>query len=229
MEVRRLTLVCVALLGLACPALADDTTGATFGLLTTAQAVLSGDTDPAVVPGIRLSARGPLALGDSAPLELYAALELTALPGETVDLTNVATFRAAEFEGGIAVKVGEIYRGTQILRTLIFAEGAFATRLPATPGPLERYPRRLTLGVEVRDETGGARLKVGYGNADVAGPAGWRQLFVAGEVPLYEITRSLDVVLGGDAILTIGKGTFVYAGGAQRDVFRVFLGMRVGG
>lgn len=221
---KRAVLVVFAVLALAGTAQADDVVR--FEALATAQTVMSADAGTAVLPGVRLRVDGPVAFGERTPLEIYSILELGGQPGETVDPTQVATFKAAEFTGGLAKVIGDARRGTQHLRTFVFLEGGFATRLPHDPGPAERYPRRLVMGFGVEEMESGARARLGFGDVGAAGPVSWRQVIVAGEAPLKKF-GSVDVVLGGDAVITIGKDPFV--SGAQRDIFRAFVGARVGG
>lgn len=214
---------------LATPAAAQER-GATFGALSTAQLVLSGDTR-AVLPGIRLDVRGPFAFGESTPLEVTVVLELTGSPGETVVPGDVATFKAAGLDAGLAREIGWTVRGSQTIRTLIYLEAGFATRLPQDPAPLDRYPRRAALGLEVREESSGAFFKVGIGRNDIAGPAQWRQLMVSGQVPLYGFAKKKGkararITIGGDVVLTIGRANF---GPQQRDVIRISTGVKVGG
>lgn len=197
-----------------------DAPAVQFGALLSAQRVMSGDTDPAIVPGLLLSARGPFAFGSKTPFDAYVTLGLNALPGETVDPGDVATFKSAELVAGLARRIGSV--GS--LRTRIYAEAGFATRLMQTPGPADRYPRLADLGLEVSDESNGARFKVGFGRADVAGPAQWKQVILGGQYPAYKIGPA-DLVLGADAVLTLGRSNF---GAEQRDVFRVWIGAAVG-
>lgn len=206
----------------------DD--GVTFGASLGGHTVLSGDTDPAVVPGLRVAVRGPFAFRSSTPLEFRADLELTAMPGESVNPGDPATFKAVALTAALQREIGRSIRGTQTIRTLAYLEGGAASRLPRDPGPLVRYPRRIALGLEVREETSGAFFRAGGGFDDVAGPARWRQLMLAGEVPVYGLAKKkgkarAHVVIGGDVVLTIGRGNF---GPDQRDVSRLRAEVRTG-
>ena len=221
----RLLLASLAIAGASTAHSEEPAPAVRFGVLASAQTILSGDTDPAVLPGFRLTAQGPLALGGSTPFELYALLELTGLPGETVNLGEPATFKAARMDVGLARVVGKVRRGDQTIRTLLFVEGGFATRLPRDPGPVDRYPRRLLFGVRFEEAKSGASLGAAYGRDGAAGVFGWGQLLVSGQVPVYEVRENLDVILGGDAVLTLGKRFY---DGAQRDIFRAWVGVRAG-
>lgn len=191
----------------------------TYAILATAQGVVSGDTDMAVLPGFRLSAQGPFA-GTS--LELWANLELTGSPGTTVNLSQVATFKAAEFSASLGKRVGFIRRAGQDVRTYLFVEGGFATRLPRDPAALEKYPRRIVAGLRVEERTRGAWLSLAFGNDDIAGGDPWRQLCWRGEIPVYGDNDGLAAIVGGKATLTV-------FGDVARDVFIAYVGARWGG
>lgn len=190
-----------------------------YAVVATAQGVVSGDTDMEVLPGFRLSAQGPFA-GTS--LELWANLELTGSPGTTVNLSEVATFKAAEFSASLGKRVGYIRRGGQDVRTYLFVEGGFATRFPEDPGPLEKYPQRVVAGLRVEERTRGAWLSLAFGRDDIAGGSPWRQLCWRGELPVYGDADGLAAIVGGKAVLTL------FGAGDTRDVFVAYVGAKWG-
>jgi hypothetical protein len=201
--------------------------GVRFGMITSANTILTADTGIDVTPGVRLTVRGPFAFKGWDSLEFRSLLELTGLPGETVNLQDPATFKAVGFDGGLARRIGT----SGSVRTFLFASARFDTRLPHDPAPQDRYPRQIQFGLEVRDEKTGGFFRVGAGKSDVAGPKQWRQIILGGEYPLFTVLRKrlkgkAKAVIGGDVVLTWGRRNF---GPEQRDVTRILTGVRVGG
>jgi hypothetical protein len=183
-----------------------------FGLVT-----LTGDTKPDVTPGGRISVDGPLVLGSRAIGRVYSRLDITALPGETVDLASVDTFRAAELSLGAYRSIGDLKIGNQEVVTSIAAEWGFGQRLAHDPSPAQRYPRHYGAGLRVDEQSSGASMSLLYGHAEAAGDIGFGQWQVSGQLPLG------PVVLGGDAILSVGPPSVF----KQRDIVRMWIGVSV--
>jgi hypothetical protein len=178
--------------------------------------VTMSDAPVAATPGGRIVVDGPIAFGASAPLRAYTRLDLTALPGETVDLKTVETIRAVELGLGAYRRIGQLKIGDQDIVTSIVGECGFATKLAHDPAPADRYPRQMGLGMRLEERTSGAWIALRYGRAQVAGEAGYGQWMVAGSVPLGPVR------LGGDAVLSVGAGVF-----RQRDVVRLWVGTSI--
>ncbi len=212
----------LALLLAAAPAIAQEEPGVRFYALTAAEVALTGDTDPAVRPSAEIEVDGPLALGTGAPLRVYARFRTFGLPGETVDLGDVKTFRAAELSLGGYRRVGRLVLGDQEVWTSIEGEWGFATALPAAGAPAAlRYPRHYGVGIRLEERRGGAWLSVLYGRHESAGDRLWGQWLVGGAVPLT-VSKGV-LVLGGDAMLTVGPR----GGPRQRDLLRIYVAVSV--
>ena len=163
---------------------------------------LAGDADATVTPEAFIEVDGPLALGKTAIGRVYARLGITSLPGETVDLTDVATFRAAEVDFGAYRILGHLKVGDQVITTAAVGEWGFSSVLPGTPDPLQRLIRHYGGGVRLDERSSGASLTFLYGRDEAAGPRGWGQWIVYGQVPVMG-TDGI-VLLVGEATLAAG-------------------------
>lgn len=188
--------------------------------LASAEVLLSGDLEPVVRPAFEVEVDGPLALGAGAPARVYTRFRLFGLPGQSaVDPTDFESVRAAELALGAYVRVGRLQLGDQDVWTSLEGEWGFAT-LTGETAAAGRYPRHYALGIRIEERRLGAWLAMLYGRHESAGPRGWGQWMIAGAVPL-SLTRGA-VVLGGDAVLSVGPADPL---GARRDVFRLFVGV----
>jgi hypothetical protein len=191
----------------------------------TAGGAVSLSDESAVVPWVSLLADGPLYLGDSAPLRARATLTLEALPGETLDLSAVETFKAAVLEVELQRRIGGDADGSA---TYIFGRGGFATRfLPQDPAPRERFARSLCVGVraERRDKDGSISRTLGlaYGRAELASPQEWNQ----GQLVFDGFARvaqagQVDFLVGGRAELNVTR----QPGPGARDVMQAYVTAR---
>lgn len=163
------------------------------------------DAGAATTPGAFIRVEGPLVLGKSAPLRLYALADIMGLPGATAgpDLTDLATFTAARGSAGLLRDVGALVAGGQDIRTALVLHGAFATRIGTDPAPLDRYARSYGVGLQFEERVSGAyvRLELGHDDA-VAQELGHGHLLVSASVP---VPHSAGVAsLGADAALSLG-------------------------
>lgn len=199
--------------------------GASLEAVTAAGVSLSDES--AVIPVLRISSNAPLAIGDRAVARLDVSIALSGLPGESIELQEPQTWKAAEVFGELQRRIGSDGQGAS---TYVIWRGGFHTRiLPSDETPRDRYARSYGLGVRVerRDSQGSIRRSIAllYGRSDVASPefdAG--QIMVEGHAKLAEV-GAVDVILGGDAYLSVSRSP---SHGA-RDVLRVWVGAGWGG
>lgn len=216
----------LALLAVAGPAAAaEDNPNAdpvTISVQAGAVATLSGDTGTAVTPTGWIEVEGPLAVGKTSLARVYTRLGITSLPGEQLDVSDPATFKAAEVGFGLGRIVGRLRMGEQDVTTTVVAEWGFASRLPE-PEPAQRLVRHYGAGVRLQERKSGASLTILYGRDEAAGDRGYGQWLVYGQVPIAGTKGA--VVLVGDATLSAGPEV---AGRAQRDVLRLGVAASLG-
>lgn len=112
------------------------------------------DSAAALTPLVQLAVEADTADSATAP-RLVVLADLTALPGEQLDLQDPATFRALELSVGLAQPLG----GS--LRFRLYAEAGFATRLPGDTQPTNRTARWASVGLRFSGDR--AWLHVGVG------------------------------------------------------------------
>lgn len=185
---------------------------------------LSGEAGTAVTPMAVIEVDGPLVVGAASLARVQARLALTTAPGESLDLSNPETFKAAEVTLGLSRIVGHraLEGGGQVVTTAVTAEAGFSSRLPGEPGPRERLLRHAGVGVRLAELRSGASLAVLYGFDEVAGDRGFGQVLVRGQVPIPATAGALQLV--GDATLSIGH----HATAKQRDVLRIGVAASLG-
>lgn len=222
---KRLALFALALMALAGPAAADNPNGARYDAQMWGQVAISAAAEPttAVKPGGRISVDGPIALGEGGgipKLRLLAHLDISALPGQTLELGNVATFsQDAEASIGLARRIGRLRLGDSELTTQLAGEWGFATMLDGQVR--DRYVRWYGAGLRVADSTGG-HLKLLYGRHEGGGDRGWGQWLIDFSFPLNFQERAVS--LGGSLILSVGPAG---SGARQRDVLRLWTAVSV--
>lgn len=187
------------LMALLCPsyALADEP-GVFIKALAGGGITVTGERT-AVTPSMDVSVDGPLVVGSRSVARILARLRLMGLPGETVNPTAVETVRAAGLSLQLSRRVGRATFGTQEVWTSLAGECGFSTVLGGVP--VERYPRHCWAGLRLEERQSGVAIAGGWGFHDAAGPR-YRpgQIILGGSVPV----RSIE--LGGDAILSLGRG-----------------------
>ena len=210
------------------PALAadDDPNAAPLSVSALAGGVvtLSDETGTAVTPTASIEVDGPVVVGKASLARVIARLALTTAPGESLDLANPETFKAAEAAIGLSRIVGHraLEGGGQVVTTAVVAEAGFSSRLPGEPGPRERLLRHAGIGVRLAERTSGAGLSLLYGFNEAAGDRGYGQVMVRGQVPIPATKGAL--LLLGDATVSVGR----HATAVQRDVLRVGVVASVG-
>lgn len=153
-DVRRFTgPAAVLLVLLAQPAGAEMRLSALAGGLASLQPA-PADSGAAVTPLVQLAVEADTAPSAHAP-KLVVLADLTALPGDQLDLQDPATFRALELSVGLAQPLG-----TSLLFRL-YAEAGFATRLAGDTQPRDRTARWASAGLRFAGEH--AWLQVGVG------------------------------------------------------------------
>lgn len=197
---------------------------ATFSGVVGAGVSLSDES--AAIPVLQLRFNSPVAIGDSPVCRLDVTLSLSGLPGESIDLEQPTTWKAAEVHGELQRRIGSDGAGGS---TYLVGRAGFHTRiLPRDQTPLDRYARNYGVGVRVerRDGDGSIRRSIAllYGRSDVASPQfDYGQLMVEGHARLAGL-GPVDVIVGGDAYLSVSRTP---ARGA-RDVLRIWVGAAFG-
>lgn len=192
-------------------------TASAGGLVT-----LTGEAGTAITPSAWIEVDGPIVVGSLALARVNARLGLTTAPGESIDVANPETFKAAEAALGVARIVGRREADGQVVTTAVVAEAGFASRLPGEPGPRERLIRHAGVGVQLAERVSGAALSLLYGFDEAAGDRGYGQVMVYGQVPIPATKGALLLV--GDATLSVGA----FEGAKQRDVLRLGVSADLG-
>lgn len=120
---------------------------------------LDQSAETKVTPFAQLGVEAALAEGAERSPVLHVQVELSALPGETLDLTTPETFRAVNFRLGLEQRLATK------LNFSLYGECGFTTRLDGDTAPRDRAPRWCGGGVLFKNREGTARLKVTL-NAD---------------------------------------------------------------
>lgn len=196
----------------------------TVSVLTGAGVSMSDESS--AWPFARIAVETPVYFGRAAVGRMDVTVTFLGLPGDTLDLAQVETYKALEFSAGYKYRIGSSEDGSSA--TYAVGRAAFATRvLPTDPAPRDRYARSYGLGVRAEHREAGVitrAVEVLYGRSEIASPeAGKGQLMVAGHVTVTTV-RGVSLVIGGDAHLNVGKSV---ARGA-RDVARVWVAASIG-
>lgn len=208
----------LASLLLAGPTLAQDLRldVAGGGLVSMASAVSA-----ATVPTALIFVDAPIST-NAHPFRVQALTVLSALPGETLDISKPETFRAVEFSLRVA------QRPADSLLFSVYAEAGFATRLPGDFTPRDKTARWAGAGIAFDQNARGA-LSVGAGVDQRLSGQYVAAAHVRGYVALWKAGPNSDIEGGevrlvGEAILGLDFGASVRS--ARRDVVR--LGVTVG-
>jgi len=217
---KRALLTMSVFLTAAAPVLAQEPAGVHVSAIASAEVTLSGDVEASLRPAADLEVEGPLPIGARSIALVSTRVRIFGIPGDTVDLTDPKTFRAAEVSLRAAYRVGRLSAGDQEVWTSVAGEWGFATVPGSNPSPAVRYPRHYAIGLRFEERIGGARLDLKAGRHESAGDRGYGQLLLEGKVPLKKV-RSVTTLLGGDAVLSVGQAS---ARARQRDVLRLWVG-----
>lgn len=178
---------------------------------------LATDVDTKVEPWVWIDVDVPTADNKKAPSLLVQAA-LSALPGETINAQDPATYRSLEFKIGLAQPIAPS------LHFDLYAEGGFATRLPGDSKPRESTARWIAGGLRFKSPRGHLALGIGADQrlTGVYRPA----VTIAGAVKMYELKndktgkpKGPQMSLVGDAIL--GLDAPAYGSYKARDVVRI--------
>jgi hypothetical protein len=220
---RRLPLIALAALAVASSAHALELPEppGTVSVLTGAGVSMSDES--AAWPFARVSVETPVFVGRSAFGRMNIDVTFLGLPGDTLDLQDVATYKALEFSAGYKWRIGASDDGAS--STYVTGRAAFATRvLPADPAPRDRYARVYGAGIRAEHREAGVitrAVEALYGRSEIASPEmHYGQLMVSGHVRVVT-AKGVALIVGGDAHLNIGKSV---ARGA-RDVARIWLAL----
>lgn len=186
--------------------------------------VLSGETGAALTPAAYIAVRGPIVFGGTkdgqgkAALDFGVDLQLSGLPGETVDASAVESIKALELAVRVGRTVGRLGDGVGAVRTALFLEAGFASRLPHDPAPRDHYPR--WFGGAVRLSSGENFIQGGLAADQRLDGEYQLAALVSGQVALPKDLKGVTVALRGSAILGLQQ----YPGVASaRDVVRIGL------
>lgn len=175
------------------------------------------DASASVEPLAMLSVEAPLSTSPRGPaLEVHAAL--TALPDETLDLSDPQTFKAIEMSIGLSQPI----HPSLLFR--LYADGGFASRLATTEDPVARLPGWWSAGFLFRTADRGHWLKVGLGGDQRLSGAWAAAVHVSGQAKVGE-RGGVSLYLVGSLIRALDLSAYGYAPPA-RDALR--LGVAVG-
>lgn len=188
---------------------------------------MSADAGTDVTPTAFVDVDAKLPVGKVRDLRSYFRLGITSAPGQSVDLADPSTFRAAEVGMGVAYEVGE----SAEIRTYLVAEAGFQTRLPGDPEPTDRVLHYYGGGVRLTHSSGSG-ITVILGRDQVADavippplPDGTTPSYQGVQAILYGSlaipgTKGYGLLIG-DA--TVNVYTPSVAGSVKRDVVRIGL------
>jgi len=182
------------------------------------------DDSSAILPAARIELDAPLYVGAKPLLRLSVALQLAALPGQELNVTDPATFASAEVVGELGRRIGRSPDG--LGETMISVRGGWATRiLPTDEQDRERYARQwgVMFRSQRRDADGNVTraIAAGWGRADVVSPEFDKgQIIVDGKVRLVDLGWGA-VELWADAYLSVSRTP---TSGA-RDLMRVWVSL----
>ena len=176
---------------------------------------LASDAGTGVEPLAWINVDAPVADSDYSP-HLLTSVVLSALPGDSLDISSPATFKAVEFSVGLAQPI------SNLVHFDLYGEVGFATRLPGSPTPRDSTARWASGGIRFRSERGYLSLGVG---ADQRLTGAYRPAAtIRGAVKLWQATdatkmpKGVMMMLVGDAILGLDAPT--YGQPHTRDVVR---------
>ncbi len=222
-------LAALAVLAIAAPARAADLPEPASSVTVLTGAGISMSDQTQAWPLARIGVDAPIFLGhDRAIGRLDVTLTLAGLPGDTLDLARVETYKALELSAAYKRRIGASGDGSS--STYVVGRSGFLTRvLPSDPAPRDRYARVYGAGVraEHRDQGEVTRaIEVIYGRSEVASPDMYHgQLVVSGHVKVVDV-KGVSLVIGADAHLNLGKrdaSAYYYGAARPRDVARVWV------
>jgi hypothetical protein len=183
--------------------------------------ILSGEVGADASPFARIDVTAPLPIGRRPEWfpRLAVRVDLSGLPGDTVDLASIETYKSLEAEIGVVQRLSQYNEH----RLSVYGLGGIGTLLPGEPEARANAIRWGGLGLELRNTERGDYLRVGIGG-DQRLTGDYRLVTtISGSLRLGAATGTLDGVevrLTGDAILGLAVAGFERA---DRDVVRVQL------
>jgi hypothetical protein len=189
---------------------------------------LGGDSPTEITPTAYIEADGPLVVGELALGRVGARVGLSTSPGETLDLADVRTWRAADVALSVERVVGrkrsdregELYQ--DICTSAVFEWGFASRQDKGGEQPQTRLVRHYGAGVRFRERVSGASLTALYGRDEEAGERGWGQWMLFSDLPIPATKGT--IILAADVTLSAGPASTL----AQRDIFRFGVVVDVG-
>ena len=185
--------------------------------------VTFGSEAPAeVTPTAYVEAEGPLIVGELPLGRIGARVGLSTAPGESLDISDPATFQA----GDVGLWAGRVIGRriakdadgvpSQDITTTAVVEWGFSSRIAkGTTEPADRLTRHYGAGLRFQERQSGAALTVLYGRDEAAGERGWGNWLCWGSLPIPATKGT--VILLADATLSVGPSSVELR---QRDIFR---------
>lgn len=174
------------------------------------------DAGTAATPTARIEVAADVADTRLSPTVRVLA-DLSALPGDSVDVASPETYKALEFSVSIAQPLSER------LRFRLRAAAGFSSKLPGDPEARDKAARWADFGVEFGSDRG--RLALGIGpDQRLDGAAYVPSVHVSGIVGLWSNDQGAQVAFAGDAILGLDlSSSYPDVPVARRDVIRAGL------
>lgn len=189
------TKITLVLAFLSSPLLADDFS---FSAKIGGMSVLSSDSDVSYQPFLKLGIVAPTASAVYAP-NLEVGVSLGALPGESLDASDVKTFKSLEAKVGLSQKIPYTYIN-------IYGEVGFASRILGDTEPAVRAPKFVSAGLLFRNIEKTRFLKVGYGTDQRINGLWKAAITASGEIAIAEKEvgkTKVELILVSEAILSI--------------------------
>jgi hypothetical protein len=183
--------------------------------------IMSGEVGADATPFARIDATAPLPIGHKPEWfpRLAVRLDLSGLPGDTVDVAEIQTYKSLEAEIGVVQRLSQYNEH----RLSVYGLGGLGTLLPGEPEARAKAIRWGGLGLELRNTKRGDYLRVGIGGDQRLTGDYKLVTVISGSLRLGAATGTLkgvEVRLAGDAILGLAVAGFERA---DRDVVRVQL------
>jgi hypothetical protein len=188
-------------------------------------ASMSSDSGGSITPFAAVFGHFPLYFGSKSPVSLHVDALFRGLPGETVILSDVKTFKAVDLGVAVEHSLSSLAASTSLE---IGLEGGFTTRLPGSPEPATKAAKRILALVKATDKAIGGEIALGYGYTEEAGVDPSMAIMVRAKLPIG--ASDSYFVLGGDAILPVSDAPNNYftSQGRYRDVVRVYVAVDLG-
>lgn len=188
-----------------------------FRMMGGALTSIATDTEASLEPLASLGIEAPLSTSERGPsLEVQA--DLTALPGEALNLSDPLTFNALEMHVGISQPL------PLPLLFSVYAEGGFASRLATSSEPVTRLPGWASFGFLFRTADRDHSLRVGIGPDERLSGEWAAAVHISGQAKIGE-RAGVSLYLVGSLVRALDLSAYGYTAPA-RDALR--LGIAVG-